>query len=270
MKIYLLTYGTSDFSISLFWLKLTAKLFGVDHCIVKHPTDLHKTNFYTEFKSILDQKRGGGYWLWKPYYIDYFLTKINDGDVLIYSDAGTIFRNRIKPLVDQVCKTESRGVMFFYQNQKNSQWTKRDCFVSLGCDNEAFYNSPQILANFQVYQKNEFSLGFIREALAACTQDNLITDSPNSKGKDNLNNYIEHRHDQSIFSLLAHKNNLPIYTDPSQGRGKNILYSLKDGENILEHPPYKKIIYLHRMRNRDYKNVPLYFLSFLKRKFLKN
>jgi hypothetical protein len=44
--------------------------------------------FKLNFKDILREQRGGGYWIWKPYIIKKHLDKINDNDILIYMDAG--------------------------------------------------------------------------------------------------------------------------------------------------------------------------------------
>ena len=33
-------------------------------------------------------KKGHGYYIWKPYLIQKTMNKMNDGDILLYSDAG--------------------------------------------------------------------------------------------------------------------------------------------------------------------------------------
>jgi hypothetical protein len=51
--------------------------------------------FKEKNKNILEQDRGAGYWMWKPYVIKKALEKINDNDILFYSDSGISF---IKPI----------------------------------------------------------------------------------------------------------------------------------------------------------------------------
>ena len=43
-------------------------------------------NNHSEF--ILANKRGYGYWLWKPYLIMKTLEQMNDNDILVYADCG--------------------------------------------------------------------------------------------------------------------------------------------------------------------------------------
>ena len=47
-------------------------------------------SFKNEFSDILSHKRGGGYWIWKFYIIIKKLNKIEEGEFLIYNDAGCI------------------------------------------------------------------------------------------------------------------------------------------------------------------------------------
>lgn len=254
MKIYLLSYSTPNFRLSQILLGITAKLFGCKYIIAKKQSDLIKSQFYKKNESILAQKRGAGFWLWKYYFIDELMNSINMNDIIIYSDSALIFRRSIKPLIE-ILKNKTNGVLLFYNDYKNKQWTKRDCFVKLDCDNEEYYNSPQIGAQFQLFQKNEFSTKFIKEVLRNSCDDNIITDSPNSLGKPNLPEYIEHRHDQSITSLMAHKYQIALYPDPSQFKTKDVIYQFPIEKSFSE-SLYKNIIYVHRFSGFKLLNKP--------------
>ncbi|MEO1909013.1 MAG: hypothetical protein ABGX10_01060, partial [Paracoccus sp. (in: a-proteobacteria)] len=50
--------------------------------------DLKKTPFWDENRFILEQERGAGYWLWKPWIILQKLREVGPDDIVIYNDAG--------------------------------------------------------------------------------------------------------------------------------------------------------------------------------------
>jgi hypothetical protein len=254
MKIYLLSYSTPNFRLSQILLGFTAKIFGCQYVVAKKQSELIKTQFYKENETILTQKRGAGFWLWKYYFIDELMDKIDPNDIIIYSDSALFFRRSIKPLIE-ILINKTNGVLLFYNDYKNKQWTKRDCFVKLDCDSEAYYNSPQIGAQFQVFQKNAFTARFVKEVLKNSCLDNIITDSPNVLGKPNLSEFVEHRHDQSITSLMAHKHEIALYPDPSQFKTKDVIYQFPI-EKSLSESLYKNIIYVHRFSGFKFLNKP--------------
>ena len=264
MKTYLISYADSNFRLSQILLGLTAKLCGCDVIISKNQKDLHNSTFFQQNKAILSQKRGAGFWLWKYYFINELMLQVKTDDVIIYCDAGIIFRKTIKPLID-ILKNKTQGVLLFYNDYKNKQWTKRDCFVKLDCDTDNYYNSPLIFGGFQLFQKNSFSEKFVKEVLNYSCSDNIITDSENILGKPNLEGFIENRHDQSVTSLIAHKNRVKLYPDASQFRTKNIIYEFPV-ETTLKTPLYKNIIYVHRLSGLKIFTLPFKILGELKHK----
>lgn len=42
---------------------------SVDKVVAWNEKQLRKTSFYKENRSVLNQKQGAGYWLWRPYVI---------------------------------------------------------------------------------------------------------------------------------------------------------------------------------------------------------
>ncbi len=56
--------------------------------------------FKEKNKHILEQPRGAGFWLWKPYIIKKTLEKIEENDLLFYSDSGILVHsfNSVKDL----------------------------------------------------------------------------------------------------------------------------------------------------------------------------
>lgn len=77
---------------------------------------------------------------------------------------------------------------------------------------------------------------FVGEWLTYSQDSRAITDDKNVLGSANYKGFHDHRHDQSILSLLAKKWKLKVYTDPSQwGSSHGRAYP-----TILNH---------HRMKN---------------------
>ena len=74
--------------------------------------------FVNKHHHILEQPRGAGYWLWKPYLIDRTLKYLNEDDVLFYCDAGAMFIRSIQPVIDKLDNT--KGVFLFHHHHKEA------------------------------------------------------------------------------------------------------------------------------------------------------
>ena len=256
MKIILISYANKPFYKSQQELKKSALKYGVDEVIDYNDIWLKKqTVFYQKNKHILSQKRGNGFWLWKPFIILDALKKMQPEDILIHVDAGALFMNAVKPLIEL---TENKEIILFYNNgHKNSTWTKRDCFHFMDCDNDKFYNENQTLAGYIVCKKTPFVISFLEEWLEYAQNENILTDLPNTCGLANLKDFIDHRHDQSILSLLAAKYNLELYRDPSQWGNKYKMPEyrvagefVEDGyvDQSFDDSPYPTILNGHRIK----------------------
>ena len=62
---------------------------GVDRVYMYSVSDIDP-EFREKNRHILSQPRGNGYWLWKPYFIARTLRLLQEGDYLVYCDAGFI------------------------------------------------------------------------------------------------------------------------------------------------------------------------------------
>ena len=219
----LVSYGTAEWYTSLLRLEASARRFGFTVVRTWRRSDLVSTPFYDRHQPILDQPRGGGYWLWKPYYILRALEEAEPGDAVVYMDAGAALTGDISPLIDR-CRVEG-GVLLFAGHYEgdglpgpntNGRWTKRDCFVRMGADEPRFHLACQADASLLVFIQNERSLDFAREFLRYCEDPAILTDVPNTSGLPDLDGFLDHRHDQSVLSVLAVRHDLPLHRHPSQ------------------------------------------------------
>lgn len=254
MATTLLSYSTPNFRLSQRLLCLSARLCGVTCCISKTRSELEKTAFYARYRHILDLPRGGGYWLWKPYYILDTLKQLKPGDVLIYADSAVLIWKKPDVLIEEVRKNGGLGL--FYNAKKVSEYTKRDLLVAMQCDEQRFYEAPQIHANFMIFEHNPRTLAFMEEVMHFATRGELITDAPNTSGLPDLPDFIDHRHDQSVFSLAMHKNRFTVMADATQFRVKAAHFNIEQGDIFPAQLPYRSVAFVHR-----YKNTQLWKLA---------
>ncbi len=213
--INLVNYANPRFYDSQEKLNRSASKFGVDKIFAYQEKDLFETEFYRNNKKILDKKRGAGYWIWKPYFILQTMSKVPEDDIVIYCDCGIEIIKPLDPLF-KICSQQDGIMLFRTHGQLNKKWTKRDCFVMMDCDYTKYWNGEQIMGSFSIYLNNERNRNFVEEWLHYCCNENIVTDIENICGLENLPEFKEHRHDQSILSLLAVKHDIEIYRNPNQ------------------------------------------------------
>jgi len=182
------------------------------------------SSFYSKNSNILQQKRGAGFWLWKPWILLHALIhKAKPCDAVCYCDTGAWWNNSAAPLWYWTTRSKY-GIMVFNHitTWKNGielterLWTKRDAYILLGVDIPEMYDTIMRKATFSCYQKNPDSIHFLNELLFYSQDDRIITDRPNALFMDNIPNFHENRHDQSVLSLLSKKYGIPAFQDCSQ------------------------------------------------------
>lgn len=243
MKVFI-TYSNDKYKrTKRFSLKM-AKYFGrFDSFIQYSPDDIDK-NFYEKNKEILSIDKGNGLWLWKPYFIYKTLLGVNYNDIVFYCDAGSFFiRN-----ANKILKTMKDDIWVSDIPLIEKQYTKKECFFLMDCNEEFYRESNQIQANFIAIRKNEKTIRFIKEWLDYCCNINIISPISNNLKFKNDSIFIEHREDQSVLSLLCKKWNINTHLDPSQYGRIPTKYYEKD--RIFKVPKHDKeypvCLILHR------------------------
>lgn len=211
---YFITYSDEKFKKQRSFALKMAKLRGGFDEVVGYDRSGIDNTFYDSNKHILEQMRGGGYWLWKPYYISRTLERISYGDYLFYSDAGAFFIKSANILIAELNKRD-QDVMGFELPLIERQWSKKELFRSMNCDADEYADTNQIMASYILVKKTAFSIAFFDEYLKyACNDINITDKYDDAVSQDTC--FIDHRHDQSIFSLLYKKYKLKPFKDPSQ------------------------------------------------------
>jgi hypothetical protein len=148
-----------------------------------------------------ESSRGLGYWLWKPISILHFIRRNPDLDVVVYLDAGfqLNFNDRsIARFQEYMILAQERALVAFVSEHIESNWTKQDLLQKF---NSRFSSSNQFLGGFLAGKPSEL-VDVCNEwlKLARSEDFHLLDDSPSRL--PNSSKFVEHRHDQSILSLL--------------------------------------------------------------------
>ena len=158
--------------------------------------------------------RGFGYWIWKPYLINYMLrTWQGNVDFLLYLDSGCEINyskeseRRWQDYLDLMKNDTGRLVM--QQQYVEKHWQKMDVVKTLGLSQEAL-ESGQILGGVLALRADEGNIRLTQEWLDLCTSNNyhLVDDTPSRIPNESY--FVEHRHDQSILSALIKRDGATI------------------------------------------------------------
>lgn len=220
----LVTFGTLQYAHRQYILGTSAIKAGV---VRRHipftPARLNQTDFAKRFPSVRLYERGAGFWAWKPFIIRAALDNVKLGDSVLYCDVGRTFPIkaldvRLDPLLDwmeQYRQAVLPGVSIPWHGPM-SRWTKRDAFALTGCDSSIYSESPQIQASFSIWKRAPAAECILSQWMEWCTDRRLVSDDSNTCGLPELPDFKEHRHDQSLLSLLCIRESIrPLYLGPN-------------------------------------------------------
>lgn len=194
----------------------TAGQWGADRVIEYGPDDIDEA-FRRRNREILDTPRGGGYYLWKPYFYRKAYDELGEGDYLVYIDSGAVYINKIQYLIDCMEQEETPLMIFSLERERIEKGnTKRDAFVLTGCDEARYTDTPQSIGGYFVCKKAPEVEAYLDEVLQYAQDIRIISDKPNVMGLPNYAEFADHRHDQSVISLMSKKYGFKRFRDPSQ------------------------------------------------------
>ncbi|WP_281310635.1 hypothetical protein [Flavobacterium flavigenum] len=278
MTIYFVTYGNKKFKYSVKRIvKESRKIRIFDEVLHFSEKDLP---LYIKNSTLFSSAKGGGYWLWKPFIIQKVLERAQKNDVVIYSDAGNkLFKsNKWKEYIRILENYDS--IFFQYKDNMDYLWSKNninlndspklkywikksaaDHFQNLFSSNDQWLEKNKLVAGFFLLKKTETTLKLIDEWLKTMLFfPSIVTDLFEIEKKMQIEGFSEHRHDQSILSVLVRYyelNNDALVTDEEfESKQDNqalrtfrlidkggMLYSLKKmiKQNIFLRNLYQKI-----------------------------
>lgn len=218
--ITFLSFGNGTYTRSAKRIENEARRCGwFDNIEVYNQLRLEQTEFWQNHGNFCQENpRGYGYWIWKPWLIRKTIESISDDDILVYADSGcTINTNCPKEYFDEIIKNLCETPLGIYCHELSScqeyKYTKPETIVALAADDKL--DTPQIMATILFIRKCEASLKFIDKWFEWCIKNNYIyiNDLYNIQ-YDVPENFVDHRHDQSIFSILVKKSSYAPYIVP--------------------------------------------------------
>jgi hypothetical protein len=168
---------------------------------------LQDKEFHERHMGFIQQnRRGFGYWIWKPYIVWKRLQEVEEGDIVLYLDACTTFNNEGKArFLDYLnLLLSSPQKCFFLEMAKGltlRKYTKMDCVKQL--DAEALLDLPVLVAGILMMANTSYNRQMIKYIYDTCSEYHLVDDSPSTLTNDPT--FKEHRHDQSIISIIFRK-----------------------------------------------------------------
>ena len=211
-KIHLLTFADKindnryyDFAQQLVQDATNYNIFSTIKCLTA--ADLFKNNdFHKHATFISENKRGFGYWLWKPFLIWKTLEELPEGDLLVYLDAGTKLSLEGKSrFIDylEIQRKDKYNNLFFEQENVISSWCKMDTIHFFDAYDLVQNKVKEVLPGILFTCNNPHNRFLFKLCYDSCSNYQLITDTPSIK--PNLPEFKEHRHDQSVFSIIVRK-----------------------------------------------------------------
>lgn len=214
-KIFI-SYGDARYRKSLQRLGKNAKELNLfDEIILYTEEDLPQE---LRDHELMQYKRGGGYWLWKPWVVLHTLEKMGDEDILIYSDSGNeLYADKEWTkwfrLIDKY-----NGIFFCY-----AAFMERRCRKNLL---EFYENVPHLKKLYQIQSGQLLVKGKARKVIqewydVMFQHPEFVIDVAKDEIKEESSMFLEHRHDQAVLSCAVYGNekdlNLKVLWNHSEG-----------------------------------------------------
>jgi hypothetical protein len=217
MKKYLLTFGGKEFGWSRhndegvfrdYYAeaeRLVDSAKKWDLIPIHYDKSLFDTNpdYYPKYKETLD--RSGFGFAFKPIGFWETLKIMDEGDCALFVDSNHIIKKDPEEFYYIIDNNSVFAQDHIWNYYPNKDWTHRDTFVNMGCDEARYWNAPEMHCCITGIKKDEFGMKFAKEYLDYCL-DWRVTFGE-GKHKD-FASFKENRHNQSVFSIMVEKYNL--------------------------------------------------------------
>jgi len=226
MSKVFITFGAGNDDYYAAVKRLTTQVENLqlfNHIIGYTDANLRKdSKFWPQHQEFITaNKRGYGYWLWKPYLILKTLSKMEEGDVLLYADCGCEISTSKKTEINGLLQDVNEDLLYASYADTEIVWSKIDLisyFRQRYQISNVDLNSRQFQASTIMCKKCPLVMKIVNKWYKLACNYHFLDDS--SSLLTNNPSFREHRHDQSIFSLLC--KNYKLYGKKSLASPINI------------------------------------------------
>ena len=208
------------------------------------------SDFNSDNYSVLSREFGVGLYIWKPYIINHSLRNLDDGDILIYSDAGVEFINSVHHIIDRM----DQDIWLFGNMFEHEHWCKKECLdmMNMGYywrhkDGRPF-PGKQVQASVIFIHVSPFSRKFIKEWLLWCQMPGCIETECDPAIQHPQ--FKEHRWDQAILTNLAIKHDIKLHYWPASYNNGAFEYDPVGYDRSVDNYPI--LFNHHRRRNNEW------------------
>lgn len=149
-------------------------------------------------------KRGGGYWLWKPYFILKTLLEVaQEDDIIVYSDAGSeVFKHSSWDSFFKMMETH--GLICFKITALMKYWTRKNLLEAYSSSCHNIDQMWQIMSGISFWTRKALPVAQEWYNVMLSHPEYVLDVTPEEREKE-IAGFIENRHDQSVLTCVAHK-----------------------------------------------------------------
>jgi hypothetical protein len=197
-KVHLITFATSSFRGMGQTLGAVSIHRGFESFYLYDERDFEE-DFKKRNTETLSLSRGGGYWLWKPYVILLAAQRCLEKDFLLYLDSGAL--PRCAPREYKSLANDDRIHVWCEEDAKIQMWTDPEVIAVFG-ENSEYANNPVVWAGAIFARNTKLLEKFAQYWLQICEEPKMLR--PETLiGYSKKSEFVWHRHDQSILSLIV-------------------------------------------------------------------
>lgn len=212
MKKVYITFSGSPYDHITEQVVRDYKQFGADELIVYDDWWLKRTEFYLRNQWLWDfrEKWGFGWNCWKAFIILDAIARFPKS-VVLYVDGDTRPIADLTPFfagaaLNQVFLCEAQGCL-------NKRFTRRDCFIAMGCDEPKYWDARHACGRFSAWRSDSGHM--------LCEWDTYLRNATcqgwhRSEYVKDFPEFHRHSGDQSILTILAAKYAIPLHREACQ------------------------------------------------------
>lgn len=204
MSKCLITYGNEKFKYAREKFVVKAKELNIFDNVRAYSE--HDVTDELVSTKLFKKERGGGYWTWKPDIIYTAMSQMQDGDILVYCDAGCTLQqssewSRIWKILEHYDVYAQR--LF----KRTDKWTRKSILETFKeINGEIWEKQCQYLATIVILKITPFTRSFIAEWRKLMIYHQELVDDVSIKERCYEQKcFVENRHDQAIYSALIYK-----------------------------------------------------------------